>query len=288
MKKLTDREILKERRLAPKKWLGQNLLVDKSYLHRIVSAACIRPGESVVEIGAGLGALTEALLNAGANVVALEIDSGFFRVLQEKFADSSMVEIIHEDALAYDFKSLADRIGRLRVVANLPYSISSRLLFRFVQIREVVQSLHILLQREVARRLVAEIGSKDYGVLTALLGVTAQVDALWDIPPHAFHPVPAIHSTFVRVVFSENLGVPIPDDDLLIRLVKAAFCARRKTLRNNLLGRRWLSAYDDVVERAASRCAIDLNRRAETLSPAEFAQFAAQIAAEQDSPGRKP
>ncbi|MGC8907794.1 MAG: 16S rRNA (adenine(1518)-N(6)/adenine(1519)-N(6))-dimethyltransferase RsmA [Desulfomonilaceae bacterium] len=283
MKLLSQREILKERRLAPKKWLGQNLLVNETYLARIVRASGIRSGESVVEIGAGLGALTEALLKAGANVVALEIDSGFFRVLQEKFAGNSMVEIIHGDALAHDFRALADRVGKLRVVANLPYSISSRLLFRFVEMRDVIGSVHVLLQREVARRLAAEAGSKDYGILTALLGVTAQVDPLFDIPPHAFHPVPAVHSTFVRVVFPERLDLPVPDQDLLIRLVKAAFRARRKTLRNNLLGSRWCAASDDAVERAAARCAIDLNRRAETLSPAEFARFAAEIAAGRDA-----
>ena len=281
MKTLAEKQILKERRLAPKKWLGQNFLVNKTYLARIVRASCIQPGDHIVEIGAGLGALTEALFNAGAKVIALEIDSGFFRVLQEKFSNRSGLEIVHGDALAYDFRLLARRIGKLRIVANLPYSISSRLLFRFVEIRESSQSVHVLLQREVAQRLTAKVGSKDYGILTALLGVTAQVDKLFDIPPNAFHPVPAVYSSFVRVVFSNKIGSLGPQGDLFIRLIKTAFHSRRKTLRSSLSGNGIPGVSFHIVERAAQVCSIDLGRRAETLSPDEFAKWALQIAAEQ-------
>jgi len=283
MKTLTEKQILKERQLAPKKWLGQNFLVNKTYLNRIVVASRIQPGEHIVEIGAGLGVLTEGLLNTGAKVLALEIDSGFFRVLQEKFANRSGVEIVHGDALTYDFRMLSSRIGKLRVVANLPYSISSRLLFRFVEIKDVFKSVHVLLQREVAHRLTAEVGSKNYGILTVLLGITAHVHKLFDIPPSAFHPTPLVYSTFVRVVFPDQIGYPCPDHSLLIRLVKSAFQSRRKTLRNSLSGGAIPGISQDIVQRAAKLCAIDLTRRAETLCPEEFAKFAAQIAAERNT-----
>ncbi len=283
MKPLTQKQLLRQNQLAPKKWLGQNFLINKTYLDRIIMASGVQPGQHIVEIGAGLGALTQGLLKAGAKVLALEIDSGLFRVLQEKFASHSGVTIVHEDALKYDFKLLATRIGKLHVVANLPYSISSRLLFRFVQSRAAIRSVHVLLQREVAQRLTAEVGSKDYGILTVLLGVTAQVDMLFDIPPQAFHPVPAVYSTFVRIIFPESLKYSVTSDDLLIRLVKLAFRSRRKTLKNNLYYSSFPGLSKEIVERAAIACSIDLGRRAETLSPQEFAQLSAAISTAHDS-----
>jgi 16S rRNA (adenine1518-N6/adenine1519-N6)-dimethyltransferase len=275
------RRIFKGYGLAPKKWLGQNLLVDSLYLNKIVQAAGITPGETVVEVGAGLGVLTEALVHRGAKVCALEVDSGFFRVLQEKFAGSSDVELIHADALKYDFGSLVGRIGRLRVVANLPYNISSRLLFMFQENRDIFTSLHILLQKEVAERLTADPGTKDYGVLTVLLGISARVELVFDIPPHAFFPAPEVISTLVKVVFPEIPPYRVQDGRLLTRLVKASFAERRKTLRNTLRSNPIPGVRPEALTQAADDAGIDLGRRGETLSPAEFARFADAIKAEE-------
>jgi 16S rRNA (adenine1518-N6/adenine1519-N6)-dimethyltransferase len=268
------RKIFKEHGLAPKKWLGQNLLVDSLYLNKIVQAAGIISGETVVEVGAGLGVLTEAIVRRGARVYALEVDSGFFRVLEEKFAGSPDVELIHADALKYDFRSLYGRIGRLRVVANLPYNISSRLLFMFQESRDIFASLHILLQKEVAERLIADAGTKDYGVLTVLLGMSAKVELVFDIPPHAFFPAPEVTSTLVRVVFPDTPPLQVQDRRLLTRLVKASFAGRRKTLRNTLRNNSALGVRPEVLAQAADHAGIDLGRRGETLSFAEFASFA--------------
>lgn len=268
------RKIFKGYGLAPKKWLGQNLLVDSLYLNKIVQAAAITSGETVVEVGAGLGVLTEALVRRGAKVCALEVDSGFFRVLEQKFADSPDVDLIHADALKYDFRSLAERIGKLRVVANLPYNISSRLLFTFQENRDIFTSLHILLQKEVAERLIANPGTKDYGVLTVLLGMSAKVELVFDIPPHAFFPAPEVTSTLVRVVFPDMPPFPVKDSPLLTRLVKASFAGRRKTLKNTLQSSRILEVGHEALVRAAAAAGIDLGRRGETLSFEEFARFA--------------
>src|SRR5271157_48134 len=275
------RRIFKGYGLAPKKWLGQNLLVDSLYLNKIVQAAGIISGEAVVEVGAGLGVLTEALVHRGAKVSALEVDSGFFRVLQEKFAGSPDVELIHADALKYDFRSLAGRIGKLRVVANLPYNISSRLLFTFQENRDIFTSLHILLQKEVAERLVADPGTKDYGVLTVLLGISAKVELVFDIPPHAFFPAPEVTSTLVRVVFPEIPPFPVKDSRLLSRLAKASFAERRKTLKNTLRSNPISGVAPQALTQAADAAGIDLGRRGETLSPAEFARFADAIKVEE-------
>lgn len=281
MKIVSEKQILKERKLAPKKWLGQNMLVDPRYLKRIVEASGVKPGDRVVEIGAGLGSLTDELLQAGAHVWAMEIDSGFFKFLQEKFGDLPSVNLIHGDALKWDFRSLADRMGPLKLVANLPYSVSSRLLFRFFEHREALDSIHVLLQREVAQRLTAQAGTKEYGILTVLLGATAAVRIMFDIPPKAFVPVPDVYSSFVRILFRPTDSSSIPDVSMLVGLVKGAFRARRKTLRNNLMYGRIQGLGGESIEAAARRCAIDLGRRAETLTPQEFVEFARQLHWEQ-------
>jgi 16S rRNA (adenine1518-N6/adenine1519-N6)-dimethyltransferase len=277
------RRIFKDHGLAPKKWMGQNLLVDKMYLRKIVQAARIQPQEPIVEVGAGLGVLTEALAQRGAKVWALEVDSGFYEVLEDKFADSSQVTVIHADALKYDFRGLARQIGRLRVVANLPYSISSRLIFLFHENRDIFSSLHILLQKEVAERLVSEPGTKDYGVLTVLLGVSAKVEVLFDIPAKAFFPSPEIVSTFVSIQFPDPPPVRVSDSRLLTRLVKASFAGRRKTLRNTLRNTGTIGVSPEVIGRAAHRADIDLTRRGETLAPAEFCRFADAVVAEAET-----
>jgi 16S rRNA (adenine1518-N6/adenine1519-N6)-dimethyltransferase len=271
------RKIFKEFGLAPKKWMGQNLLVDTRYLHQIVDAAKIELGQAIVEVGAGLGILTQELAARGAKVWALEVDSGFFRVLEEKFGDDPHVKLVHEDALKFDFSSLANEVGNLRVVANLPYSISSRLIFRFHENRDIFSSLHILLQKEVADRLVAEPATKEYGVLTALLGVSAVVDLLFQIPPKAFFPVPEVTSTLVRITFPQPPPVSVRDPHMLTRLVKSCFSGRRKTLRNTLRNAPLAGISRETLFAAANRAEIDLARRGETLSPREFARFADEV-----------
>ncbi len=274
------KKIFKDHGLAPKKWMGQNLLVDKMYLGKIVQAGGIGPDEPVLEVGAGLGVLTEALAGKGAKVWALEVDSGFYAVLKAKFAGSDQVTLIHADALKFDFRALAQQIGKLRVVANLPYNISSRLVFMFHENRDIFSSLHILLQKEVAERLVAEPGTKDYGVLTVLLGMSAKVEVLFDIPPKAFFPAPEIVSSLVGVHFPDTPPVPVADSGLLTRLVKASFAGRRKTLRNTLKNTAAIGVAPDVIVRASEKAGIDLMRRGETLSPAEFCRFADAVKAE--------
>lgn len=268
------RRLFREQGLTPKKWMGQNLLVDPYYLKGIVTAARVTLGEKIIEIGAGLGVLTEELVRAGADVWALEVDRGFFRVLEQRFSGSPQVTLIHADALRYDFPELGRELGRLRVVANLPYNISSRLIFTFYEQRDIFCSLHVLLQREVAQRLVAGPGTRDYGVLTVLLGAVASVEILFDIPPRAFYPVPAVFSSLVAISFPERPPVAVTDARLFTKLIKTAFASRRKTLRNTLRGLALPCAPGMTLASAAEAAGIDLSRRAETLSAAEFAGFA--------------
>ncbi len=273
----------REMKLAPKKWMGQNLLVSEHYLGRIVSEARVVEGEYIVEIGAGLGALTQALANSGAKVIAIEIDSGFFRELQKKFQSVESVELIHADALKFNFRELSSRIGRLRVVANLPYNVSSRLVFMFQDNSDIFGSLTIMLQKEVAERFMAAPGGKEYGALSVLLGIRANVETLFDIPGEAFYPPPAIKSTLIRIVFDHPPKIYVSDYRLLTRLVKTAFASRRKTLRNNLKSFSTQGLDSNGLQRAATNCGIDLGRRAEALSPEEFAAFSNAIGHETES-----
>lgn len=267
----------REKKLAPKKWMGQNLLVNQHYLERIVAEAKVVSGEYIVEIGAGLGALTKALVDSGARVIAIEIDSGFFRELKNKFANVENVELIHADALKFNFRELSERIGQLRVVANLPYNVSSRLVFMFQENSDIFGSLTIMLQKEVAERFMAEPRNKEYGVLSVLLGIRATVQALFDIPGSAFYPVPAVDSSLIRIDFNQKPPIEISDYNLLKGLVKTAFASRRKTLRNNLKSL-FVSGFDsESLEKAARNSGIDLGRRAETLAPSEFAAFSNAI-----------
>jgi 16S rRNA (adenine1518-N6/adenine1519-N6)-dimethyltransferase len=267
------KKTFRELGLAPKKWMGQNLLVDPLTLNRIVDAADIESGQAVVEIGAGLGALTAALVDRGAEVWALEIDAGFFRALEQKLGQAPRVRLVHADALDYDFRSLAAQLGRLRVVANLPYSVSSRLIFQFCEHRDVFGALTALLQKEVAERLIASPGTRDYGVLTVMLALNATVELLFDVPPRAFYPVPEVTSTLVRITFPDQPPIEVSDRALAARLVKACFAARRKTLRNNLKASPVAGVPGELILDAACDAGIDLSRRAETLAAEEFAKL---------------
>lgn len=271
------RKTLKEKSLAPKKWLGQNLLTDPHYLKKIVDVARVDKGDQLVEIGSGLGALTDELLLRGAHVVAMEIDSGFFRVLQERFASEHRIRLVHANALKYDFRSLYEKLGKLRVVANLPYSISSRLVFKFHENSRIFDSLYVLLQKEVAERFIAPPGNKEYGILSVLLATSSNVDLLFDIPPGAFFPIPAVVSTLVRIEFPAKSPIPVKDPALLASVVKSAFRTRRKTLRNAFGGARVNAISPELISIAAKKAGIDLGSRAETLRPQDFARLTDEL-----------
>lgn len=267
------RDVFRSHGLAPKKWMGQNLLIDTSYLEMIVDAAGVKEGDSIVEIGAGLGALTKSLARRGAVVWAIEIDAGFFRQLEARFARSPRIKLIHKDVLKFDFHELAAQSGKLKIVANLPYNLSSRLVFIFQENSSIFESAVVMLQKEVAERFVANPGTKDYGALTVLLAARARSNALFDIPPEAFYPRPEVTSTLIRIVFPDPPPHDVTDHNLLTKLVKAGFSSRRKTLRNALKALVTPELSFDQIAEAAEIAGIDLGRRAETLSPEEFVRF---------------
>jgi len=250
----------------PRRRFGQNFLADAHYVERIVAAVDPREGDNVVEIGPGLGALTNSLVERAGRITAVEIDRDLAARLRERYPDGRLT-LVEDDALAFDFAALG---ARLRVVGNLPYNISSPLLFHLAAFDAQLRDIHVMLQREVVARMTAQPATPDYGRLTVMLQVRFAVTRLFTVPPGAFRPAPQVESAVARLVPLGDARPRIADEALFARVVAAAFGQRRKTLRNALAS----IAGEDAL-RAAS---IDPGARGETLSVADFVRLANGIA----------
>ena len=245
---------------------SQNFLHDAHHIGRIVAAIDPRPGDRVVEIGPGLGALTAPLIERAGSITAVEIDRDLALRLRSRFAPEQLA-LVEGDALALDWTALAAADPRpLRVVGNLPYHISTPLLFALLPIAARVRDQHFMLQKEVVDRMVAEPGGRDYGRLSVTLQLRYRVSRLFIVPPGAFSPVPQVSSAVVRLVPRPPEELPAVDAGVLARVVTAAFGQRRKTLRNALAG-----FLDEASIRA---CGVDPGARAEMLPAAAFVALA--------------
>jgi 16S rRNA (adenine1518-N6/adenine1519-N6)-dimethyltransferase len=262
-----------------KRSLGQNFLVDPHYQQRIISAVQPRAGEMLVEIGPGHGALTAHLVASGAQVLAVELDYELIPLLQQRFADQANFRLLAADALTVEFCLAIAPAPTARVVANLPYNVSTPILQRLLAQRHCLRELTVMLQREVVERMVAPPGGKEYGFLSVLVQFYAEAVQLFDVPPGAFRPVPKVWSSVVRLRLRETPAVAVPDEALFIELTKVLFAQRRKTIYNNLrAGRDRLDLGDDASLTALLAAAqIDPRRRAETLTLAESGELARQV-----------
>lgn len=234
-----SKSVLRHEGLAASKKLGQNFLVHRHTAECIVDLARLSKDDTVVEVGVGLGALTGPLAEAAGQVIGLEADSGIIRLHEERGGLPDNVRLIHQDVLKADFTALAALCGgRLKIVANLPYSISSPFLFKLIEERERIDFVLVMLQKELAERLLAKPLTKEYGAPTVLLATCATTEAVMEIGPDEFHPRPKVDSLLLRLTFH-----PVPervrrlgdfDRELFRRIVSAAFGQRRKTLLNSL------------------------------------------------------
>ncbi|MCU7892778.1 MAG: 16S rRNA (adenine(1518)-N(6)/adenine(1519)-N(6))-dimethyltransferase RsmA [Candidatus Thiodiazotropha sp. (ex Ustalcina ferruginea)] len=247
----------------PRKRFGQNFLHDPNIIQRIVQAIDPQPGEHLIEIGPGQGAITTELLPLVGRMQVVELDRDLIEPLAQRCASLGELEIHNTDALKFDFSSLVEADRPLRVVGNLPYNISTPLLFHLLDQSEHLLDMHFMLQKEVVDRMAAEPGNKIYGRLSVMLQARARVTSLFHIGPGAFNPPPKVDSAFVRLQPSNPPPYRIDDWGLFSTLVRQAFSQRRKTLRNSL--RKTLST--DTIEAAG----IDPGCRAEQLSVENFA-----------------
>ncbi len=272
------RALLARHGLAAHRDRGQNFLVDPELAAKLVARAGVEPGETVLEIGTGLGILTRALAARAARVVSLEIDAGLVRAVRAEGGLPAHVELLHADALEADLGALLGASAPARVVASLPYAVASPLLRRLLDLRERLLGWGVLVQAEIANRLKAGPGSRDYGSLAVLHQLTVKVGRGLALSPRCFHPVPRVLSTFLTVApLSEPLLAP-GELPWVEQLVRAAFRHRRKTIANSL--RAALPRLrGEVLERVLHEQGIDPRARAESLAPRELLAFACGLRA---------
>ena len=249
-----------------RKRFGQHFLHDASVVARIVRAIGARPGQRVVEIGPGLGALTGALLESCENLDVIELDRDLAAKLRAEYAGDRRLRVHTGDALRFDFQRLASPGELLRVVGNLPYNVSTPLLFHLLEQAPVISHMHFMLQREVVERLIAKPGGKDYGRLTVMVRLKCESEKLFDVGAGAFTPAPRVTSAVVSLRVREQNAVELADPRVFKGLVAHLFSRRRKTLRNSLRGQ--------LSETDLEGLGIDPNARPETLDLAGFAVLA--------------
>ncbi len=251
-----------------KRRLGQNFLIDLNIAHNIVQLAHIQPGETVVEIGPGTGALTQLLLEQTDSLTAIEVDPKLAKDLQNRFGDRPSFKLLEGDAAKFDYSCLGTGIN---IVSNLPYYAATHIMKRLIHYRNSIRSMTLMLQKEVVDRLVAEPGQRSYGSLSVYVQYYCEVQRLLEIPNTAFSPKPKITSSLIALRPLPQPKVQVENEKLFFKLVHSAFFHKRKMLKNNLKDWQHLFSENNGQTRLAG---IDLNRRGETLSLEDFANLA--------------
>jgi len=254
----------------PLKSLGQNFLVDRNIIDKIIGSAALDSNDNVLEVGPGRGALTGYLAEHANQLLLVEYDHALAADLSARYRENSGVKVVDGDILAIDLNVLlGDADRRWKVVANLPYNISTQVLFRFLDVRSRLSRMVLMLQKEVGDRLAASPGCADYGVTTVLLGLWFDIRREFIVPPGCFHPRPKVDSVVLSFVPLASPRAEVGDENIFRKVVKCAFAMRRKTLSNCL--KRADLDLPDGVEAILRHCGIDGQRRGETLSLEEFA-----------------
>lgn len=274
-----EKELLAKYNFKMAKGLGQNFLVDKDILNQIVDAAQIVDTDCVLEIGPGIGVLTEELCKNAKSVIAVEIDKRLIPILNVTLFKYENLKIINEDILKVDLRSLLfENFGsnKAKIVANLPYYITTPIIMKLLEERFNIESIVVMVQKEVAERIVASPGGKDYGALSVAVQFYADASIIVNVPSDAFVPAPEVLSAVIRLDILDKKKVEVDDERLFFDVVKASFGQRRKTLLNALSGGN-LNLSKEEIRSVLEECKIDEKRRGETLSLDEFANLANTI-----------
>jgi 16S rRNA (adenine1518-N6/adenine1519-N6)-dimethyltransferase len=271
----TPKEILHQYGIKPNKKLSQSFLIDINVINRIVHAANISQEDIVVEIGAGIGVLTENIAKKAKRVIAVEIDRNLVEVLKDKLGGYDNVEVHCGDILKFDFNFISEtHNSKIKIIGNVPYNISSPLIFRLLSFRPVISDFMLMLQKEIVQRLVSVSDNKIYGVPSVILQMFASAEKIFDVPSACFYPQPKVESAMIRGAFREKPLVPLQDEEFFTGLVKAAFAQRRKMLINNLKNSKLLADIEEEkITEVLSSAGIDGKRRGETLSVEEFGKL---------------
>ena len=252
------------------KKLGQNFLIKRGIVDEIVHAAELTPGEPVLEVGPGIGTLTQGLAQSGADVTAIELDRRLLEVLDTTLASYDNVRIVHGDVLKLDVPTIMNH-KPFKVVANLPYYITTPIIMSLLESKLPIERLVVMVQKEVTLRMVAKPGTKDYGALSVAVQYYTEPDIVLDVPPKSFLPAPAVTSSVIRCVLRDKPPVDVIDEKLFFRVVKAGFAQRRKTFSNTM---KTTGLSKDRIEELLAKANIDGQRRGETFTLQEFADVA--------------
>lgn len=261
----------------PSKRLGQHFLRDQRTIQRIIDALAPNANETIIEIGPGTGALTSVLVERAGRVIAVEFDNKLTPLLTERFADFPNFKLVMGDALMTDFCAAILPARKARLVANLPYNISTAILQKLISQRECLDEMVLMLQREVVERVLAPAGTTDRGFISVLVEAYCETEKLFDVAPGAFRPPPKVWSSVMRLKFRPRIGTDLEDTDLLWATVSAGFAQKRKTILNNL--RHASGRLQDILKRNGGasivlcKANVELQRRAETLTLEEWSRI---------------
>ena len=272
----STREVLSRYNMSAKKKFGQNFLIDSGVLEGIVEAAGVRKDDFVLEIGPGIGTLTQYLAEAARAVVAVEIDTSLMKVLDDTLSEYDNVTVINKDVLKVDLGELALKYngGRpIKVVANLPYYITTPIIMKLFESGAPIEGITVMVQEEVAERMAASPGSKDYGALSLAVAFYADAKEAMSVPPSSFIPQPGVGSSVVTLKRHEEPRVSVRDEKYLFEIIRTSFNQRRKTIANSLSNNPHLGVSRELVQDALKRMGIDEKTRGETLSLEQFAEL---------------
>lgn len=271
--------ILNTYKIQANKSLGQNFLIDDCVIEKIIESSNIEKEDLIIEIGPGLGVLTERLLKKSNNVVVIELDKKMIEILQNRFCLNRNLEIINNDVLKVDLEKLIKNkkeqtnINKVKIVANLPYYISTPIIMKLLENRLEISEIIVMVQKEVAQRLGAETGTREAGAITYAVEYYAQATPIIDVPKESFIPSPKIESQVIKLEVRQNPKIEVEDEKLLFNIIQKSFMQRRKTLSNALINNRILDSKEEV-EKMFKTLEIPSNVRGEKLTLEEFGKIA--------------
>ena len=265
--------LLNQYGLRANKKLGQNFLINEEIIDEIVEKSCITKDDTILEIGPGLGSLTKALLDKSKRVIAVELDGNMINILKNRFNQKNL-EIINDDILKIDLNEITKKYGKIKVVANLPYYITTPIIMKLLEEEYNIESITVMVQKEVGERLCAVPGSKDFGAVTIGVNYYSNAKIIIDVPKENFLPVPEVDSCVIKLDILEKPPIELKDKKRFFKLVKAAFSQRRKTINNSLASGEFKK--EDVLN-TLNKLNIDLKLRAEDLSIQDFANITNEL-----------
>lgn len=270
------RDILKKFGIKANKRLGQNFLIKQKVIDKIIEAGKVTKNDLVIEVGPGLGGLTARLCIEAGSVIAIELDRRFITILEDVLGNYNNYKIIHGDILDIDLRSLLETerfLGEVKVVANLPYYITTPVIMKLLEEELGLNSIVVMVQKEVADRITAKPGGKEYGALTIAISYYGTPSIVYDVPPSSFVPEPGVNSSVIRIDLTQKPSCEIKDKKLFFKIIKAAFSQRRKTIQNSLANSGIFEFDKENIKILLNSAGISEQSRPETISFETFAAF---------------